>query len=48
MTVEYNWLYGRQTCRYALFLDNSEHRALAETALLPGSVVVADVTFYKA
>ena len=47
LTVEYNWLYGRQTCRYALFLQFLTPGALAETALLPGSVVVADVTFYK-
>ena len=47
LTVEYNWLYGRQTCRYALFLQFLTPGALAETALLPGSVVVADVAFYK-
>ena len=47
LTVEYNWLYGRQTCRYALFLQFLTPGALAETALLPGSVVAADVAFYK-
>ena len=47
LTVEYNWLYGRQTCRYALFLQFLTPGALTETALLPGSVVAADVAFYK-
>ena len=47
LTVEYNWLYGRLSGRYALFLQFLVPGALAEMALLPGSVVVADVVYYK-
>lgn len=47
LTVEYNWLYGRQTRRFALFLQFVVQGSLPEITLLPGSVVVADVAFYK-
>ena len=35
LTVEYNWLYGRLSGRYALFLQFLVPGALAEMALLP-------------
>ena len=47
LTVEYNWLYGRQSKRYALFLQFIMAGSLPEVALLPGTVVRADVTFYR-
>ncbi len=47
LTVEYDWLHGRQSGRFALFLQFMMSGALSEIALLPGSVTVADVAFYK-
>lgn len=47
LTVEYNWLYGRQSKKYALFLQFVMAGALPEIAFMPGNVVKADVTFYQ-
>lgn len=47
LTVEYNWLYGRQSKKYALFLQFIMAGALPEIAFLPGNVVQADLTFYR-
>lgn len=47
LTVEYNWLYGRQSKKYALFLQFIMTGALPEIAFLPGNVVQADLTFYR-
>lgn len=47
LTVEYNWLYGRQSKKYALFLQFIMAGALPEIAFMPGNVVRADLTFYR-
>lgn len=47
LTVEYNWLYGRRTRRFAVFLQFVVPGSLPEMTLLPGSVIVADMAFYK-
>ena len=47
ITVDYNWLWGRQTGRKALFIQFIAPGALPEFNLLPGSVFKGEVFYYK-
>ncbi len=47
LTVEKFWLYGMQTGQYALILQFTVNSQSREIALLPGSVIDAELVFYN-
>lgn len=47
LTVQYSWLYGRESKRFALFLQFIPPGAFPEFSLLPGRCIMGEVVYYK-